>query len=107
MLTQSTTRINYAFRILLSSMANTAGRAGSSTSTPNDASRTITLHDSQPSPDDDAGNPFGVNGDVVGTLRLRGAHRSDRPRVAWADEVVDNEGMGKKKSKSACRLAAC
>ena len=35
----------------------------------------------------------------AGTLRLRGAHR-DGPRVAWDEAVVDNEGLGKKKSKS-------
>jgi Protein phosphatase inhibitor len=33
-----------------------------------------------------------------GTLRLRGASADDR-RVMWAEDVVDNEGMGKKKSK--------
>lgn len=35
---------------------------------------------------------------LVGTLRLRGGHISDR-RVAWTDDVIDNEDMGKKKSK--------
>ncbi|KAK7205467.1 phosphatase inhibitor-domain-containing protein [Myxozyma melibiosi] len=38
---------------------------------------------------------------VIGTLRLRGGHLSNR-RVAWSDEVIDNEGMGKKKSKVCC-----
>jgi protein phosphatase 1 regulatory subunit 11 len=33
-----------------------------------------------------------------GTLRLRGASTDDR-RVMWAEDVIDNEGMGKKKSK--------
>jgi len=37
---------------------------------------------------------------VVGTLHLRGA--SSGPRVKWDEEVVDNEGMGKKKSKICC-----
>ena len=36
---------------------------------------------------------------VVGVLRLRGARRTSQ-RVAWTEDVVDNEGMGKKKSKS-------
>ena len=37
----------------------------------------------------------------TGTLRLRGGPRN-RPRVVWGDDVVDNEGLGRKKSKSAC-----
>lgn len=37
----------------------------------------------------------------AGTLRLRGGPRSG-PRVAWDEDVVDNEGLGKKKSKSTC-----
>lgn len=35
-------------------------------------------------------------------LRLRGAQRNRGPRVQWAEGVVDNEGMGKKKSKVCC-----
>ncbi|KAI9773939.1 MAG: hypothetical protein M1840_006165 [Geoglossum simile] len=35
-----------------------------------------------------------------GTLRLRGV-TADGRRVMWAEDVVDNEGMGKKKSKGA------
>ncbi|EEY15496.1 conserved hypothetical protein [Verticillium alfalfae VaMs.102] len=35
------------------------------------------------------------------TLRLRGAHAPARPSVQWADDVVDNEGLGRKKSKDA------
>ncbi|KAI9849346.1 MAG: hypothetical protein M1837_004806 [Sclerophora amabilis] len=38
-----------------------------------------------------------------GTLRLRGASRADQQRgIRWAEDVVDNEGMGKKKSKACC-----
>ena len=37
----------------------------------------------------------------AGTLRLRGAPRNG-PRVAWDEHVVDNEGLGRKKSKSMC-----
>jgi protein phosphatase 1 regulatory subunit 11 len=33
-----------------------------------------------------------------GTLRLRGGPIEDR-RVRWDQDVIDNEGMGKKKSK--------
>ena len=36
---------------------------------------------------------------TVGVLKLRGGP-SRRQRVVWSDETVDNEGMGKKKSKS-------
>jgi protein phosphatase 1 regulatory subunit 11 len=36
----------------------------------------------------------------TGTLRLRGGPR-DRPHVVWGEDVVDNEGLGRKKSKSA------
>ncbi|KAI0298024.1 phosphatase inhibitor-domain-containing protein [Multifurca ochricompacta] len=36
-----------------------------------------------------------------GILRLRGGPR-DRPRVVWDEEVVDNEGLGRKKSKICC-----
>ncbi|GAB7365222.1 hypothetical protein MBLNU230_g6308t1 [Neophaeotheca triangularis] len=43
-----------------------------------------------------------------GTLRLRG-HQEDAPpstssgrRIQWAEDVVDNEGMGKKSSKVCC-----
>jgi protein phosphatase 1 regulatory subunit 11 len=75
-------------------MMATQGRAY--TSAPADGSRTITLLDSQPRPEDDASQP------VVGTLRLRGQPRKTRQRVAWDEDVIDNEGSGKKKSKSGC-----
>ncbi|EIN06254.1 hypothetical protein PUNSTDRAFT_54508 [Punctularia strigosozonata HHB-11173 SS5] len=83
-------------------MAYTAASAGPSTSGPTDASRTIVIEDAQPRPEDGARDASSVDGEVVGTLRLRAAGRPDRPRVAWAEEVVDNEGMGKKKSKICC-----
>jgi Protein phosphatase inhibitor len=35
----------------------------------------------------------------AGTLRLRGGPRA-RPHVVWDEDVVDNEGLGRKKSKS-------
>lgn len=37
-------------------------------------------------------------------LRLRGAAPRNAPRVQWEDDVVDNEHMGKKKSKSGVLL---
>jgi len=36
-----------------------------------------------------------------GTLRLRGAAVHER-RVVWAEDVVDNEGLGRKSSKVCC-----
>lgn len=36
---------------------------------------------------------------LQGVLRLRGGHSSAR-RVVWTDDTVDNEGLGRKKSKS-------
>lgn len=36
---------------------------------------------------------------VLGVLKLRGAPLK-KQRVVWSEETVDNEGMGKKKSKS-------
>ncbi|KAK9456462.1 phosphatase inhibitor-domain-containing protein [Dipodascopsis uninucleata] len=41
------------------------------------------------------------NENVAGTLHLRGGPISNR-RVVWQDDVIDNEGMGKKKSKICC-----
>ncbi|KAH7884231.1 phosphatase inhibitor-domain-containing protein [Phlebopus sp. FC_14] len=69
-------------------------------SVPTDGSRTITLRDSQPRPEDDVG-PSGES-TTVGALRLRGAPRRTRQRVAWGEDVIDNEGCGKKKSKICC-----
>ncbi|TDL25525.1 hypothetical protein BD410DRAFT_765013 [Rickenella mellea] len=76
------------------------------TSAPGDGSRTLTVLDSQPREEatgsgDDGDECVAVPPPVVGVLRLRGGPRS-RPRVAWTDDVVDNEGMGKKKSKICC-----
>ena len=50
----------------------------------------------------DASAPSELSGALApsaGTLRLRGGPRSG-PRVAWDEAVVDNEGLGRKKSKS-------
>ncbi|TQV97648.1 hypothetical protein V2A60_006612 [Cordyceps javanica] len=35
-------------------------------------------------------------------LRLRGRHNSNGRSVQWADDVVDNEGLGRKSSKVCC-----
>ncbi|KAK0205086.1 phosphatase inhibitor-domain-containing protein [Desarmillaria ectypa] len=68
-------------------------QAQSSTSSPNDGSRTITVTN-VPSIEGSSSTP------AVGSLRLRGARR--KPRVAWSEDVVDNEGCGRKKSKICC-----
>ena len=39
---------------------------------------------------------------IAGTLRLRGEPSQPRRRIQWADDVVDNEGLGRKKSKGTC-----
>nr|CAG8475503.1 9471_t:CDS:2 [Entrophospora candida] len=55
----------------------------------------------------EAGNSNGIggreeiNGDTsnpVGTLKLRGGGPTDR-KVKWDEDVIDNEGLGRKKSK--------
>ncbi|KAK0469441.1 phosphatase inhibitor-domain-containing protein [Desarmillaria tabescens] len=65
----------------------------SSTASPNDGSRTVTITNAPPV-ESSSSTP------AVGSLRLRGARR--KPRVAWSEDVVDNEGCGKKKSKICC-----
>ncbi|KAI0091165.1 phosphatase inhibitor-domain-containing protein [Irpex rosettiformis] len=72
------------------------------TSAATDGSRTITILDSTPR--EEAAIASG-NESEVGSLRLRGASRRDRagrPRVVWREDVVDNEGAGKKSSKICC-----
>ncbi|KZV94730.1 hypothetical protein EXIGLDRAFT_748504 [Exidia glandulosa HHB12029] len=62
-----------------------------------DGSRTITTTASEPvasTSSDPAPSPSGV-------LRLRGGPRST-PRVTWSEDIVDNEGCGKKSSKICC-----
>jgi len=61
-------------------------------------SRTITI---SPTESDDAG-PSSRREVPIGVLRLRGAP-SRRPKVQFTEETIDNEGMGKKKSKSESR----
>ncbi|KAI8447582.1 phosphatase inhibitor-domain-containing protein [Phakopsora pachyrhizi] len=65
----------------------------------NHGSRTVTI----------TTNDEEVNGDqpqAPATLRLRArplqSTRQSHPRVQWEDNVVDNEGLGRKKSKVCC-----
>ncbi|KZT23269.1 hypothetical protein NEOLEDRAFT_1136574 [Neolentinus lepideus HHB14362 ss-1] len=87
-------------------MAYVATQPPPGTSSPSDGSRTMTIHDVRPLPSSSGGGADGVdvgNGSgAVGTLRLRGGPRRQRERVRWTDDVVDNEHMGKKKSKICC-----
>ncbi|KAJ8073528.1 Type 1 phosphatases regulator ypi1 [Marasmius tenuissimus] len=71
------------------------------TSAPGDGSRTITLTGAPPREEDDSGEGSS-NDPPVGTLKLRGATRKTRQRVVWSDDVVDNEGCGRKSSKICC-----
>ncbi|KIJ60345.1 hypothetical protein HYDPIDRAFT_117239 [Hydnomerulius pinastri MD-312] len=81
---------------------NTATQRRPNTSAPSDGSRTITIRDSQPRPEGDSGAGPSGESTAVGALRLRGAQRRTRQRVAWGEDVIDNEGCGKKKSKICC-----
>ncbi len=85
-------------------------RGGSSAFSPSHGSRTYTVTESQPR-ESQPGPSGAVEGSedersvdavgrAVGRLVLRGGPRS-QPRVVWREDVVDNEGMGKKKTKSA------
>ncbi|KDQ52765.1 hypothetical protein JAAARDRAFT_61770 [Jaapia argillacea MUCL 33604] len=74
-------------------MAALATQTRASTATPTDASRTVTQ------PAEGSGNG------PVGALRLRGGPRNGRrptAHVAWTEDVIDNEHMGKKKTKICC-----
>lgn len=69
----------------------------------NHGSRTMTI---TPTTDTEAGPSTGSpptsrseTPSSVGVLRLRGAP-ARRQHVMWTSDTVDNEGMGKKKSKS-------
>ena len=78
----------------------TATRNGPSTSAPGDGSRTLTITNNPTREEDgDEQGDDSEGGQVIGTLRLR-TTRQTGPRVAWDDDVIDNEGFGKKKSKS-------
>ncbi|KAJ7081864.1 phosphatase inhibitor-domain-containing protein [Mycena belliarum] len=69
------------------------------TSAPGDGSRTITITDAAPLEDggSNAGDPA-----PVGALHLRAGPRRTRQRVVWDEDVVDNEGCGRKSSKICC-----
>ncbi|KAG9047297.1 hypothetical protein FS837_002605 [Tulasnella sp. UAMH 9824] len=63
----------------------------------------MTIRDSQPQEDEASGSDErrAEPAQRSGVLKLRGGPKS-RPQVQWTDDVVDNEGAGKKKSKICC-----
>ncbi|CAG8779280.1 9321_t:CDS:2 [Gigaspora margarita] len=63
-------------------------------------SRTLTLHPEDLEEGQSSGEETSNPPQTVGTLKLRGARLSGDRKVKWDENVVDNEGMGKKKSKS-------
>lgn len=63
-------------------------------------SRTLTQTGTLALGADNRDNQAGPSDPVVGVLKLRGDRTARRQKVVWADDTVDNEGMGKKKSKS-------
>ncbi|KAF7305925.1 hypothetical protein HMN09_00746700 [Mycena chlorophos] len=84
-----------------------ATRRRPNTSAPGDGSRTMTITSAAPGEDDDmgdAGDGSEAGPSEVGTLRLRGIAvvHPPRRRVVWDENVVDNEGCGRKSSKICC-----
>ncbi|KAJ3511652.1 hypothetical protein NLJ89_g3971 [Agrocybe chaxingu] len=78
-------------------------RTPPATYAPADGSRTLTItNDPTREEGDDDENINSDSGRIVGSLRVRAGRSSDAPRVAWDEDVVDNEGCGKKKSKICC-----
>ncbi|KAF3037570.1 hypothetical protein E8E11_000851 [Didymella keratinophila] len=68
--------------------------APSRTATPSRDTGSHTIQQTQPNPVLRLSAPSGV-------LRLR-AEPEERRHIQWAEDVVDNEGMGKKSSKVCC-----
>ncbi|RIB11033.1 phosphatase inhibitor-domain-containing protein [Gigaspora rosea] len=65
-------------------------------------SRTMTLHPEDLEEGQSSGEETSSPPQAVGTLKLRGGRLSGDRKVKWDENVVDNEGMGKKKSKICC-----
>lgn len=64
-------------------------------------SRTLTQTGTPAGEADGQVDRAGPSQPVIGVLKLRGDRAARRQKVEWSEETVDNEGMGKKKSKSA------
>ncbi|KAF8206453.1 phosphatase inhibitor-domain-containing protein [Mycena galopus ATCC 62051] len=82
-------------------MAYSSTQRRPGTSAPGDGSRTITITNA---PANEDGTPDNESSEPapVGALHLRGGVRRTRQRVAWDEDVVDNEGCGRKSSKICC-----
>ncbi|KAJ7157644.1 phosphatase inhibitor-domain-containing protein [Mycena crocata] len=80
-------------------MAYLATQRRPGTSAPGDGSRTITITDASPQ---EGGSQNPNPDEPVGALHLRGGPRRTRQRVVWDEDVVDNEGCGRKSSKICC-----
>jgi hypothetical protein len=101
-LTASSIRLTFQISAT-TTMSLRAAQRRPDTSAPSDGSRTITITGAPPHEDDgSSAGPSGESSSAVGTLRLRGATKKSRQRVVWSDDVVDNEGCGRKSSKSEC-----
>jgi hypothetical protein len=76
-------------------------QSGPSSAMSREGSRTALVVQTPAEPRDASALPelSGVLAPPAGTLRLRGGPRNG-PRVAWDEAVIDNEGLGRKKSKS-------
>lgn len=67
-----------------------------------DGSRTVTLDPTQTESESESED------DHIGILRLRGDPSARSPRqIQWAENVVDNEHLGRKKSKSMTFTISC
>ncbi|EJU04903.1 hypothetical protein DACRYDRAFT_47027 [Dacryopinax primogenitus] len=80
----------------------TQTRIRSDTDMPSNGSRTLIIDQSQPR--EDSAEESGESSrprEYDGVLHLRGGPDA-RPHVVWSEDVIDNEGMGRKKSKICC-----
>ena len=74
-------------------------QSGPSSSMSREGSRTALIVQNTTEQRDAAPSELTAGRPPPGTLRLRGGPRAS-PHVAWDEDVVDNEGLGRKKSKS-------
>ena len=63
-------------------------------------SRTVTQTGTPASDHERQDDRAGPSQPIVGVLKLRGDRPARRQKVGWTAGTIDNEGMGKKKSKS-------
>ncbi|KAI9307211.1 phosphatase inhibitor-domain-containing protein [Cunninghamella echinulata] len=79
---------------------STSTRIQERLNSPSHSSRTLVIEESALEQNDNSTEP---EDNSVGVLRLHGDMTARRPPVVrWDDDVVDNEHMGKKKSKICC-----